>query len=87
MRSPDTPDSSDICRHQAVANSPLGNITVCPHCAVVHVAIGHVTMRFTTEAFRDLGSLVALAQASLGAPAQDSAPMPSFVMPPVGRIQ
>lgn len=75
------------CQHQPVAASPLGNVTVCPHCAVVHVAIGHVTLRFTVDAFRDLGQLVAQAQASLEAPPQEPAAVPSFVMPPVGRIQ
>lgn len=75
------------CQHQPVANSPLGAITVCPDCQVVHLAIGHVTMRFTVDAFRDLGQLLAQAQASLEAPPREKAPVPSFVMPPVGRIQ
>lgn len=82
-------DQHPTCRHEPVANSQLGNISMCPHCAVVHVAIGHVTLRFTTDAFRDLGHLVAQAQASLDAPPREDKPAapPSFVMPPVGRIQ
>lgn len=84
------------CQHQQIGISPLGNVTFCPHCAVVHVAIGHVSLRFTSEAFRDLRDLVSRAQAKLDPgpapePAQrqqaEPAAIPSFVMPPVGRIQ
>lgn len=102
MNNVDTPATDQPCQHRTVSSSSLGNVTVCPHCAVVHIAIGHVSMRFTTEAFRDLGELVGRAQAKLAslsgrqeeghnAPSRaqepEAAPIPSFIMPPVGRIQ
>lgn len=67
------------CRHVSVAESPIGSVTVCPHCAVVHLAISHVTLRFTADAFGALEQLVAQAQARLGmaappAPATGPAP-------------
>jgi hypothetical protein len=53
-----------------VAQSPLGSVTICPDCGVVHLVVSHVTLRFTSDAFGALEQLVTQAQArlALGAP-------------------
>ena len=75
---------SKPCQHATLSTGALGSVEVCAQCAIVHVAVGAVTLRLTEESFRDLGRMVAQAQRQLDAAAAASAP---FVMPPVGRIQ
>lgn len=73
------------CQPQHLASSPLGSISSCPHCAAIHLTLGQVTLRLSPEAFRDLGHLMAQAQASLASEAPKAAA--PFVMRPVGRLQ
>ena len=58
-------ESPERCQHIAIAHSSSGNITICPECNVVHVAMDHVTLRFTPEVFRGISRMFASAQARL----------------------
>jgi hypothetical protein len=58
-------ESPERCQHIAIAHSSSGHITICPECKVVHVAMDHVTLRFTPEVFRGIAHMFASAQARL----------------------
>ena len=46
--------SSSSCQHALLARSPLGHVTVCPDCAVVHLSLNCVSVRLEVEAFAAL---------------------------------
>ncbi len=53
------------CQHVRLAHSGVGEICFCPDCGVVHVALQYFTMRFETEAFKDLQAMLSEAQAKI----------------------
>lgn len=57
--------SPERCQHIAIAHSSSGNIAICPECNVVHVAMDHLTLRFTPDVFRGIADMFTSAQARL----------------------
>ena len=57
--------SSSSCQHALLARSPLGHVTVCPDCAVVHLSLNCVSVRLEVEAFAALAEMLNRAQACL----------------------
>ncbi|MBI1891451.1 MAG: hypothetical protein HYS18_12445 [Burkholderiales bacterium] len=53
------------CKNAALAASPLGTVSICPACGVVHLSLQYVSMRFEPEAFRALTHMLAMAQARI----------------------
>jgi hypothetical protein len=53
------------CEHTGVAKSPIGDVTVCTDCNIVHLTLAHVTLRFTPESFRCLAELLRVSQGRL----------------------
>lgn len=68
---PRTPPEN--CHHFQLAESHVGHVSMCPDCGVVHVALNHITVRLTPEAFRALAAMTGEAQARLDHVAQASA--------------
>jgi hypothetical protein len=66
-------DSEPPCQHLAIADSNIGQVSICPDCSVLHVALSHVSLRFTPDAFRALAEMVGAAQARLDHVAQSRA--------------
>ena len=57
--------SSSSCQHALLARSPLGHVTVCPDCAVVHLSLNCVSVRLELEAFAALAEMLNRAQECL----------------------
>ena len=57
--------SSSSCQHALLARSPLGHVTVCPDCAVVHLSLNCVSVRLEVEAFAALAERLNRAQECL----------------------
>ena len=57
--------SSSSCQHALLARSPLGHVTVCPDCAVVHLSLNCVSVRLEVEAFAALAEMLNRAQECL----------------------
>jgi hypothetical protein len=76
------------CQHTGIANSSIGDVSVCTDCNIVLLTLSHMTLRFTPEAFRCLAQLLNLSQGRLdqacqaaeGAGAQTP---PSVIHPPL----
>ena len=60
------------CQHLSIADSNIGHVSICPDCSVLHLALHHVSVRFTPDAFRALAGMVTAAQARLDHVAQAS---------------
>lgn len=57
--------SPERCQHIPIAHSSAGQVAICAECQVVHVELGHVSLRFTPDTFREIGHMFASAQARL----------------------
>ena len=57
--------SSSSCQHALLARRPLGHVTVCPDCAVVHLSLNCVSVRLEVEAFAALAEMLNRAQECL----------------------
>lgn len=65
--------SQQPCNHLTISENPVGDVTICPDCNVLHLTLSHVSLRFTPDAFRAFNELVGAAQARLDQVAQTSA--------------
>ena len=61
------------CHHIQLADSHIGHVSICPDCGVVHLALNHVTVRLTPDAFRALACMTGEAQSRLDHVASASA--------------
>ena len=60
-----TIESTEPCRHIALAHGSAGHITICPECKAVQVALRHLTLRFAPDVFREIAHMFGAAQARL----------------------
>jgi hypothetical protein len=60
---PALPD--EPCHQLAIADNNVGHVSLCSGCGQVHLSLGHVSLRFTPEAFRALVDLTGTAQSRL----------------------
>lgn len=49
---------SKSCPTCVIAQSKVGEVMVCPDCAVVHVTMASVSVRFDVDAFVELASML-----------------------------
>lgn len=56
---------SSNCQHLGLAQSPLGDITLCPDCRVVHISLQYFSMRFELDAFEALAHMLGTAQGNI----------------------
>jgi hypothetical protein len=76
----DLPDpSQEPCRHRTIAHGAIGHVSVCPECSVLHLSIGHLSLRFAPDTFRALAELVGSAQGKLDLALQHQAAAPAPV--------
>jgi hypothetical protein len=57
--------SSQPCQHRTIAHGAIGHVSVCPDCSVLHLSIGHMSLRFAPDTFRALAVLLGDAQGKL----------------------
>lgn len=50
------------CHQVAIADSKVGQVTLCAGCGNVHLGLSNVALRFSPEAFRALAELLETAQ-------------------------
>lgn len=80
------------CQHVPVAHSPVGHVSMCPDCGVVHVSLQYFSMRFDMAAFGVLAQMLAQAQDRLqgvqeaSRPATDTLGSSALDESPLGRI-
>lgn len=67
-------EAESTCQHMLLAQSPLGAVSLCPECGVLHLAIHNLSLRFKPSAFAELARLLNSAQAHL--PAAEQGVMP-----------
>ncbi|MDQ5889299.1 MAG: hypothetical protein QG667_2594 [Pseudomonadota bacterium] len=60
-------EAESNCQHVVLAQSPLGAVSLCPECGVLHLAIHNLSLRFKPSAFAELTRLLNSAQAHLPA--------------------
>ncbi len=61
------------CQHAMLAHSPVGHVSVCADCSVVHLSLNCVSVRLEVGAFMALAAMLAQAQKQLhGAQLQES---------------
>ncbi|HEY0064956.1 MAG TPA: hypothetical protein VGC21_22750 [Telluria sp.] len=68
-----TEHAESPCQHLTIADSNIGQVSICPECSVLHLALSHVSLRFTPDAFRALAEMVTAAQTRLDQVSQTSA--------------
>ena len=51
-----------VCRHQTLAESPLGSVSLCPECGVVQLTMDSVTVRLDLEAFQMAAQMLLVAR-------------------------
>jgi hypothetical protein len=61
---------SSKCQHVGLAQSQVGEITLCPDCRVVHISLQYFSMRFDLDAFDALTHMLATAQSNIARMAQ-----------------
>ncbi|MDY0012997.1 MAG: hypothetical protein RBS40_08925 [Rhodocyclaceae bacterium] len=57
--------TSPNCQHAMLARSPVGQVSVCPDCGVVHLSMDCVSVRLEVNAFLALAEMVSQAQKRL----------------------
>lgn len=57
--------TSSSCQHALLAHGPVGHVTVCPDCAVVHLSLNCVSVRLEVDAFMALAEMLNRARQSL----------------------
>lgn len=62
----DQSPASSRCEHIPLARSPIGDVSVCPDCGVVHLSLDCVSIRLEVTAFTALVLMVSEAQSRLG---------------------
>lgn len=60
-------EAESACQYVVLAQSPLGAVSLCPECGVLHLAIHNLSLRFKPSAFAELTRLLNSAQAHLPA--------------------
>lgn len=53
------------CQHTMLARSPVGHVSVCPDCGVVHLSMDCVSVRLEVNAFLALAEMLSQAQKRL----------------------
>jgi hypothetical protein len=53
------------CRCLTMAENEVGAVSLCPQCGVVTMRLQYISLRFETEAFERVGSLVEQARARI----------------------
>jgi hypothetical protein len=59
-----SPDDEAAHAPRLVSHGSIGHVTLCG-CGHLHLTLQHLTLRFEPDAFRELASLLALAQRRL----------------------
>lgn len=59
-----SPTSSN-CQHALLARSPVGHVSVCPECGVVHLSLDCLSLRLELSAFQALAQMLSQAQRRL----------------------
>lgn len=59
------PAMSPACQHALLAQSPLGHVSVCPDCGVVHLSLNCVSVRLEVNDFKALAGMVSQAHERL----------------------
>ena len=57
--------TSSSCQHSLLARSPVGHVSVCPDCGVVHLSLDCVSVRLEVGAFQAMAEMVSQAQQRL----------------------
>ncbi len=57
--------TSPSCQHVMLARSPVGQVSVCPDCGVVHLSMDCVSVRLEVNAFLALAEMLSQAQKRL----------------------
>ena len=53
------------CPTHGLAESPVGSVTLCPGCGVIHVTLNYVTVRLEPGAFDELTRMLMQARLAL----------------------
>ena len=53
------------CSMHGLAESPVGNVALCPACGVIHVTLQYVTVRLEAGTFAQFTHMLAQAHAAL----------------------
>lgn len=56
---------SSTCQHALLARSPVGRVSLCPECGVVHLSLNCVSVRLEVTAFLALAEMLSKAQERL----------------------
>lgn len=65
--------SDSACRCVVLASGTAGQVSTCPECGTIHIAMPQMSLRLTRETFRGLAQLVTSAHVELdGGAAQPS---------------
>ncbi|QDX79877.1 hypothetical protein B9N43_00510 [Denitratisoma sp. DHT3] len=56
---------SSACQHALLARSPVGHVSMCPECGIVHVSLNCVSVRLEVTAFLALAEMLSKAQKRL----------------------
>lgn len=57
--------TSSSCQHALLARSPVGHVSVCPDCGVVHLSMDCVSVRLEVNAFLALAEMLSQARKRL----------------------
>ncbi|MHA7602309.1 hypothetical protein ACX12L_20470 [Alicycliphilus sp. T452] len=57
--------TSSSCQHALLAHSPVGHVSVCPDCGVVHLSLDCVSVRLEVGAFLALAEMLSQAHKRL----------------------
>ena len=58
-------DAEEGCAAHPIARNSVGLVVACPGCGTVQLTLEYLSLRFQPAAFRELVSLLALAQCRL----------------------
>lgn len=53
--------TSSSCQHTLLARSPVGHVSVCPECGVVHLSLDCLSLRLELTAFQTLAEMLSQA--------------------------
>jgi hypothetical protein len=59
------PAALPACQHALLARSPVGHVSVCPDCGVVHLSLDCLSVRLEKTAFMALTDMLLQAQKRL----------------------
>lgn len=59
------PVTLPACQHALLARSPVGHVSVCPDCGVVHLSLDCLSVRLEMTAFMALTEMLLQAQKRL----------------------